>query len=920
MSITASILVLVVIALRLLLKKAPKALTCVLWGFVAIRLIFPISLESPFSLIPQSTVIPTELHTAVSTDTLPGESLPPEVFETQTAPTDNTLLSSGIPSDGSVTDTLQSMELSPAGESLLATEPALDSTTEPLAAQTPAVSVRTPLQTVARVASVLWPIGLLGMLLYAGISYLRIRKKVKEAVLLYDNIWLCDHVDTPFILGVFRPRILLPSVMDDTQMQHVIAHEKAHLKRLDHLWKPLGFILLSVYWFNPVLWIAYLFLCRDIELACDQKVIREMDTEDIKAYSSTLLAYSVPRKLISVCPLAFGEVSAKKRIKSALHYKKPAFWIIGLAVISCVVVAVCFLTDPKKSTKETADQALAKPTVFISFALSKTGSDIPGIQIKPEEPYAFFTGDDLENMSLPIQWKNQNYSNDFAYGESFDILYYENDTWNSCVKEPPRVPDILRLLPKKSTETEIYLLKNFDFSKEGLYRFQAEPTPGQYAWFDFETVIVHEDSSDSLTAPALLSILHAMLNDEDVLPWSDANNIIVANPDLYNLLLSGKDTTVDCFVQELINADDYGIREYLMALICSKLTGVGLEEGEYNPDTWWATGEQWLTIYQKHLLAQNEDMTTGDSSFTGQNVSLKQRLTTPVTPVTRSLVWLNYLYNREKNPGGILKVELPEFPGVVFQATSNRITAVTPAKTQVLISGNTLWTTYLADLNNDKFPDFCATVSIGEDDSNLGIVVYDYANQKQYVLQDSVQYDYALFGDTDSMYVRKTDRNQKTPDFVGELALVKNAENTTVSLQMTEVPSAIYSQSYLSDVHLDLIGYSNLYADLAIGENRWSSPSLSSICHIFTSEDWEAFTSSYRDVSVWTKDGVLSIADTFTDEINYYLESNQEEYHPAIFLSPHGLTCGVSLLKGATGFSSSIDKEITLSNLTVLAN
>lgn len=170
------------------------------------------------------------------------------------------------------------------------------------------------------------------------------------------NIYICDKVETPFILGLFRPRIYLPSAMEDSDKEYVIAHEKAHLKRLDHLWKPLGFLLLTVYWFNPVLWVAYILLCRDIELACDERVIHDMGAEDKKAYSAALLNCSIPRRMIAACPLAFGEVGVKQRIKSVLHYKKPAFWIVAVALLATVGIAIGFLTDPKRITFATFDE------------------------------------------------------------------------------------------------------------------------------------------------------------------------------------------------------------------------------------------------------------------------------------------------------------------------------------------------------------------------------------------------------------------------------------------------------------------------------------------------------------------------------------------------------------------------------------
>lgn len=303
MSITASWIALAVIAVRLLLKKAPKWITVLMWGLVGIRLICPFSLESIFSLIP-------------SAETVPGDILY----------TNTPTIHSGVEAINSVVNPI-----------------ILDSLAHAVGASV------NPIQIIAFAASAIWIVGIVAMSIYTVVSYIRIQRKVKEAVPYQDNIRLCDHVDTPFILGVIRPKIYLPSAMSEQDMKYVIAHENTHLKRHDHWWKPLGFLLLTVYWFNPILWAAYVLLCRDIELACDEKVIQDMGAENKKPYSIALINCSVPRRMIAACPLAFGEVGVKERVKSVLNYRKPAFWIIAAAMIAGIVLAVCFLTNPAES-------------------------------------------------------------------------------------------------------------------------------------------------------------------------------------------------------------------------------------------------------------------------------------------------------------------------------------------------------------------------------------------------------------------------------------------------------------------------------------------------------------------------------------------------------------------------------------------
>ena len=309
LSISASWLVLVVLALRLVLKRAPKWVNVLLWGMVALRLMLPFSIESALSLIPSA------------------ETVSPEVVQFDPAPT----ITSGVEFiDNAVNPSLS--------ESFAAA---------------PLASVN-PLYVWTYLAGWVWLIGLAAMLAYALVSYLRLRRRVSASIPLRENIYVCDEVPSPFILGIVRPRIYLPSALDEAQRGSVLSHERAHLARRDHWWKPLGFALLAVYWFNPLLWLAYTLLCRGIELACDERVLRGMDAGQIKDYSSALLACSVPRRMIAACPLAFGEVGVGARVKNALRYKKPAFWVVAVSVVVCTVVAVCFLTNPERATMKWA--------------------------------------------------------------------------------------------------------------------------------------------------------------------------------------------------------------------------------------------------------------------------------------------------------------------------------------------------------------------------------------------------------------------------------------------------------------------------------------------------------------------------------------------------------------------------------------
>ena len=347
LSITAIWLILAVIVLRLIFRKAPKWIFCVLWGLVAVRLIIPVSFESRFSLIPSVETLPADI---LDSDTLRIHSgiafinnLNPKPDENGKSPDE----SSNEISDLSLSDGT-----------------AFENGTYEVGADKTAASGRS-LRYRIRLLSYIWAVGFAVMLGYALISYIllkiRLRTAVREDAAGKRRIFRSENVPDPFVLGIIRPCIYLPFALNDEDLKYVIAHEEAHIKRRDHIWKFLGFVLLSIYWFNPFLWIAYIMLCNDIECACDEKVIATLGETERQSYSVALLnsSIAVTRKHIIACPVAFGEVSVKTRIKNVMNYKKPVFWIIIAAVAGCIVLTVCFLTNPIKKS-----EALARNTSF----------------------------------------------------------------------------------------------------------------------------------------------------------------------------------------------------------------------------------------------------------------------------------------------------------------------------------------------------------------------------------------------------------------------------------------------------------------------------------------------------------------------------------------------------------------------------
>ena len=297
LSLTAGWMILVLLALRPLLKKAPRRFSCLLWGLVAVRLALPFSFESRVSMVPQAAAAPQKIAQALN----PG----------------------------------QMNWVSPAA---LAANPL------------PAAEAAPPAFSPATLIPLVWGLGIAAMLLYAAVSYFRLSRQVRLSAPAGKRVYRCDTISTPFILGIVNPKIFLPSDLDEKTAVSVLAHEQAHLRRGDHLWKPLGYVLLSIYWFNPLCWVAYFLFCRDVEQACDEAVIASMNPQQKKDYSAALLACAAPNR-IQVCPLAFAEVGVKQRIAGVLNYRKPKFWVVALAALLCVSLTAGLLTDPVKATK-----------------------------------------------------------------------------------------------------------------------------------------------------------------------------------------------------------------------------------------------------------------------------------------------------------------------------------------------------------------------------------------------------------------------------------------------------------------------------------------------------------------------------------------------------------------------------------------
>lgn len=371
LSISASWLILAVLVLRVVLKKAPKWVMPLLWGVVALRLVCLFSIESALSLIPSAETIPSEIVT---------ETREPVLYEQATLD--------------------------------IVTNPTL-----PSAAEVPVGVSRQQAQVDFNIYSVLWLAGMAALLVHALVSAGKLKKKLATAILLRDNIYESEFVDSPFVFGVVKPNIYLPMHMDEGTAAYVIAHEHAHLARRDHWWKVLGYLVLALHWFNPLVWVAYILFCRDIELACDEKVVKGLDGAARADYSQALLSCAAPKRAVAACPLAFGEGNIKMRVKSALHYKKPAFWVAAAAVLAVVIVAVCFLTNPRSD-------------IDAETLLGTSCGEITRISVKMEEAdsgeeYRMSTEEIKTVLSLLDAAEYERLGSASAMQECYARLYFE---------------------------------------------------------------------------------------------------------------------------------------------------------------------------------------------------------------------------------------------------------------------------------------------------------------------------------------------------------------------------------------------------------------------------------------------------------------------------------------------------------------
>ena len=499
MSMTAGWLVLAVIAVRLVFRRIPKWALCLLWGLVAFRLICPFSVESGLSLIPSAEPLPEEIiYTAH-----------PEI-------------QSGVPVIDNAVNPILGSSMTPAE-----------------------LTSANPTQIWSFVLARIWCLGLVVMLAYAAVSYFLIKRKVAAAIPLRQNIKRCEFIDSPFVLGFLFPVIYLPAALEKPDWQYVIAHEEAHIQRRDHWWKPIGFLLLSIYWFHPLMWIAYILLCRDIEAACDERVIRNMDKDALRAYSTALLKCSVRHRTVAACPLAFGEVGIKERISHVMNYRKPSFWGVLVSLVLILFLSVTFLTNPKHQydPDRVYPQAVLRDPDRIYIDVDGTDS----IYEKDTEVYRrlvevfrvnwwkytqqdldFASDDVLETPMAPEQLKTTAWRTYREVGDTIVCFQYTENpiTWEYADGDKIPIQTIAFVLPEKNWSEEntkgFFLISKTEQIgiNEGLYTYYYPPEITSDFWDFIMNIKLNEETfvpgkTMSLNDVIMLSQLGTQITMDD---------------------------------------------------------------------------------------------------------------------------------------------------------------------------------------------------------------------------------------------------------------------------------------------------------------------------------------------------------------------------------------------------------------------
>lgn len=717
MSLTASVAIVLVILLRLLLKKAPKVISYVLWGVVLFRLLCPVSIESGLSLY-NLLDAPTEES---GTITSVIEYVPSNIVHTENP-------SVALPVPG-VSDVIN--EALPQGEEQLRAD---------------------PLEGPIFIATYAWMAGVLTMVVYSAVSYIWLRRKLSVVVPLRDNIFIADDIKSPFVVGLFRPKIYLPCNLGEKEQEYIILHEQHHIRRLDHIVKALAFLALAIHWFNPLVWVAFILASKDMEMSCDEAVIRKIGGDVRADYSASLLTLATGRRIIAGTPLAFGEGDTKERINNLSKWKKPAVWVVLIAVGACVVLAVCLLTNPKNDEPDTLPLLHSHSYGVVEVTYETTGTSFSMVAQQNTPVYAIT--DTMQFMS-----KGEHSSEDewTALGtlteieltkENFDELFFSKGNWFG--KETASAI-------RKNTANAWTLIYNQDVLYYVLQQKNGEIYLA-YGYYDYSEK--DDPGSDDTNIRWMFKLAYDLTEDTGLVATSGENVIPVAVFPTGTPLADVKDSVhwldiapgPDETVPFTILCD--GTEQYGWYSVYDAETMESLDfmrPSGLAPQTYLFQNAEYEHDYIVTLQSE-----AGDLLCFGARIG---DATDPAPLVTK---WFDYLDTPSEMEGG-LTTELPEYPGVTFQYTENQIIASKPFNSTaltghtILVAGMPIWNAYFTDLTGDGYPDVCATYTYASGMIDSRIVICDYVNGASYELSDRGYHDFTLWlNDSDGqLYVNK---------------------------------------------------------------------------------------------------------------------------------------------------------------------
>lgn len=742
LGLSAGWLILAVILARLLLRKAPKRFTCLLWALAAVRLLFPFSVESALSLNPG------------------GEMVPVNITEMQSP-----AIHAGIEVVNAAVNPILAQRFAP--------EPG---------------GSANPLQIVVPVLSAVWLMGIAAMLGYALVRSARLRKSVSASVPAGQNIRMCDEVQSPFILGIFRPMIYVPSSMDGETLRYVITHEEAHLRRRDHWWKPLGYLLLCVYWFQPLVWLGYILFCRDLELSCDERVIRDYDDLSRAAYSEALLSCAFPRRKLAVCPLAFGELGVKERVKNVLSYRKPVFRVTALAVLLCIVVGVCFLT-----TRREREPDLSFLNYENAGSLASQSEAVQAIYCPPVEDGAngvicvgtadgnslgrFLLGAAWRGRSAPLRSPASPGSVEFILREDYRVTVYQK----------PRLARVTH-----GTEMRYYQIGQNDYENAAAL-FQPDGTelptssPGiDLKSMDLWDMLTEEDSPEGVWSYSDGSISVSFTRNED----RSITGTIQKDGKTVGL-------SIGCVAIK-------GTHRRLVFQMYDSTYG---QEPEYR-----LCEGQMKSRGGNIVFTLDKD---GEAYF-GRKKLLFTFSQSAGKPASAAEKWFDFYNGDDVLWDEVRETSLPEFPGVTFRCSPAALEAVMGDETVTLYDGMPIMSVYFCDLNSDGLRELCSTVSVGSGIIDERIYVADYANNAVHELSDRGRCNYRFSLKDGRPWAEKYPYGSGVTEAVKESGYL--TIHSVVGTDGELVPTLMFLKSSFSDAEL-------IEADQQLIDRAWTAAS-----------------------------------------------------------------------------------------------